>query len=61
MNEEMIHQILHEDQWKKKVCTKFIPHRLMDEQKQWRHIMPRLHSDSSRLPVFLIAFFSFLT
>jgi hypothetical protein len=31
--------------WKRKICTKFVPHSLMDEQKERRHIMPRLHSD----------------
>jgi hypothetical protein len=34
INKEMIHQILHEDLWKK-ISTKFIPNRLTDEQKQW--------------------------
>jgi hypothetical protein len=31
-----IHQILHEDLCQRKSCTKFTPHRLMDEQKQHR-------------------------
>lgn len=30
------HQILHGDLWKRKICTKFAPHRLMDEQKKHR-------------------------
>jgi hypothetical protein len=36
INEEMIRQILHEDLWKRKMCTKSVPHSLTDEQKQWR-------------------------
>jgi hypothetical protein len=31
-----IHQILYEDLWKRKICTKFAPHRLTNEQKQHR-------------------------
>jgi transposase len=33
INTEMIRQILHEDLWKKKICAKFVPHSLTDEQK----------------------------
>jgi hypothetical protein len=36
INKEMIHQIFHEDLWRRKICAKFIPHRLMDEQKHKR-------------------------
>jgi hypothetical protein len=38
INMEMISQILHEDIWKGKICAKFVPHTLTDEQKQWRLI-----------------------
>jgi hypothetical protein len=31
INQEMIHQILHEDLRKRKIGGKFVPHRLMDE------------------------------
>jgi hypothetical protein len=34
INKEIIRQILHEDLWKRKICTKFVPHSLT-EQKQW--------------------------
>jgi hypothetical protein len=36
INEETIHQILHEDLWKKMICTKFVPYIPTDEQKQRR-------------------------
>jgi predicted nuclease of restriction endonuclease-like RecB superfamily len=34
INKETIHQILHEDLRKRKVCAKYVPRRLTDEQKQ---------------------------
>jgi hypothetical protein len=33
---EMIRRILHEDLLKRKICAKFVPHRLTEEQKQRR-------------------------
>jgi hypothetical protein len=33
INRETIRTILHEDLGKTKVCTKFVPHTLTDEQK----------------------------
>jgi hypothetical protein len=41
---------------KRKICTKFIPHRLTDEQKQ-RRLASRL---VKTIPIFFIAFFSSL-
>jgi hypothetical protein len=58
MNKETVLQILHEELWKRKICTKFMPHRHMDEQQQQRHIMPRLHPDSSRHSQFSCLHFS---
>jgi hypothetical protein len=36
INKETIRQILHEDLRKRKICAKFVPHSLRDEQKQRR-------------------------
>jgi hypothetical protein len=36
INWEMICSILHKDLARKKICTKFVPHSLMDEQKEHR-------------------------
>jgi hypothetical protein len=36
INKETIRQILHEDLRKRKICVKFVPHSLRDEQKQRR-------------------------
>jgi histone-lysine N-methyltransferase SETMAR len=36
INKETIRQILHEDLRKRKICAKFVPHSLTDEQKQRR-------------------------
>jgi hypothetical protein len=33
MNKETIRQILHEDLGKGKICGKFVPHSITDEQK----------------------------
>jgi hypothetical protein len=33
---ETIHQILHVNLWNRKIYAKFVPHKLMDEQKQQR-------------------------
>jgi hypothetical protein len=33
INKETIRQILHEDLRKSKMCPKFVPHKLTDEQK----------------------------
>jgi hypothetical protein len=38
INKETIPQILHEDLRKRKICAKFVPHSLTDEQKQRRLI-----------------------
>jgi transposase len=38
INKETIRQILHEDLRKRKICAKFVPHSLTDEQKQRRLI-----------------------
>jgi hypothetical protein len=35
INNVIINQILHGDLGKRKMCAKFIPHRLMVEQKKW--------------------------
>jgi hypothetical protein len=35
-NKETIRQILHEDLRKRRICRKFVPHRLTDEQKKRR-------------------------
>jgi hypothetical protein len=48
INKEAIHQKIHEDLWKRKICTNFIPQRLTDEQKQQTHITPRPHPDLPR-------------
>jgi hypothetical protein len=34
INKEVIRDVLHEDLRKRKMCTKFVPHRLTDKQKQ---------------------------
>jgi len=34
INKETIRTILHEDLWKTKVCAKFVPHSLTNEQNQ---------------------------
>jgi hypothetical protein len=47
INKETIRQILHEDS-RKKICAKFVPRRLTDDQKQ------RICQDN---PNFLIAFY----
>jgi histone-lysine N-methyltransferase SETMAR len=36
INKKRIHQILREDLRKREICAKFVPHRLTDEQKEWR-------------------------
>jgi hypothetical protein len=36
INKKTIRQIIPEDLQKRKICTKFVPHSLMDEQKQQR-------------------------
>jgi transposase len=36
INKETVRQILHEDLRKRKICAKFVPHRLTDEQKERR-------------------------
>jgi hypothetical protein len=36
INKDTIYQILHEDLRARKICTKFVPHSLTNEQKQWR-------------------------
>jgi transposase len=36
INKKTIRQILHEDLRKRKICVKFVPHSLTDEQKQRR-------------------------
>jgi histone-lysine N-methyltransferase SETMAR len=38
INKETIRQILHDDLRKRKICAKFVPHSLRDEQKQRRLI-----------------------
>jgi hypothetical protein len=57
INKDTIHQVLHEDLWKRKICGKFVPPGLMDEQNQRRLTSSRL---GKTIPFFLIAFFSFL-
>jgi hypothetical protein len=36
ISKETTRQILHEDLQKRKMCAKFVPHRLTDQQKKWR-------------------------
>jgi hypothetical protein len=61
INMETIHQILHKDLQKRKMCAKFVSHRLTDKQKQRRktHITPRLHPDMSRRSQFSSLHFAF--
>jgi hypothetical protein len=59
INIEVICQILHEDLWNRKICAKFIPHRLIDEQKLQRLIMPRLHPDNHSFLNSISSFISF--
>jgi hypothetical protein len=46
ISKETIHQILHEDLRKRKMCAKFFPHRRAEATEI--HIMPGLHPDLSR-------------
>jgi hypothetical protein len=53
INKKTILQILHEDLWNRKICPKFVPHRLTDEQKQRRLTSSK---PVKTTPIFFIAF-----
>jgi hypothetical protein len=42
IDKNMIRQILHEDLRKRKICSKFVPHRPTDERKQRRETQIKL-------------------
>jgi hypothetical protein len=55
---ETIHQILQADLWNRKICAKFDPCKLMDEQKQWRLTSYAKTSSTlvTAIPLFLTAY-----
>jgi hypothetical protein len=57
MNKETIHQILHEDLRKKKMCAKFVPHRLSTGDSHHAKTSSGL---VKTIPVFLTAFICFV-
>jgi hypothetical protein len=60
-NKETIRQILQEDSRKRRICAKFVPHRLTDEQKKRRLTSCQDFMQIFKtVPDFFVAFFSFL-
>jgi hypothetical protein len=62
VNKDSILQILHEDLWKRKICPKYVPRRLKDEQKQRRLTSCQNFLKTCQYSLsFLDCIFSFLT